>query len=71
MPAARIDATSTSCCSLGVRAVSAQLVMVKNSTRELPPIVAWVGSWPRTRPLLFTYRAEVRVGGGSIGLTAW
>gem|GEM_PF-6557694 len=65
MPAAKIDAMSTSCRSSGVRAVSAQLVMVKNSAREWPPVVARVGSWP-SLALLFTYRAEVRVGGGSI-----
>ncbi|MBU6386652.1 MAG: hypothetical protein KGS49_12000 [Planctomycetes bacterium] len=35
---------------------------MKNSAREWPPIVAWVGSWP-SLALLFTYRAEVQVGG--------
>ncbi len=59
MPVARIAATSTSCCSSGVRANSAQLVMVKNSAREWPPIVAWVGSWPSLASIVYL------PGGGS------
>ena len=61
MPVARIAATSTSCCSSDVRADSAQLVIVKNSAREWTSVVVQC-LWP-SLALLFTYRAEVRVGG--------
>ena len=62
---ARIDATSTSRCSSGPRAASAQLVMSKSPQENGHRSRRWLGQVRgRARPLLFTYRAEVRVGRG-------
>jgi hypothetical protein len=65
LPAARIDATSTSRYCSGVRPVSASLVMVvspqENATARGDSCGQVRG---QARPLLFTYRADERIDGG-------